>query len=131
MILRTTMIASAVLGFSSVAMAQGVDLGARGVVIDQQTNARAMQEAEQWRAIDRGELIPVDRSAVEAEVGSRVNTRIGQPEAIGIAREQGVDEVGDIRQSRSAWTIDGVDSRGEGLVVRVSDRGEVLGVKHR
>lgn len=123
MLLRKTAIFAGVLAISSgAAMAQGVDLGARAIVIDNFNNQRALEEQQQFRPME---------GRAERPMATRNGARINQGEALEIARSRGVDEVGDVRRTRGAWMIDGVDGQGEAIVVRVSSRGEVLDVRNR
>lgn len=108
---KSVLIAS-VLAFSSGAMAQSFEIGPNGVRVD--------RDRDRVERPYRAEREMRDRDAPRAMIDRR--------EAISIARSQGLTDVESARETRSGWTIDGRDRRGDDVLVRVSGRGDVLDV---
>jgi hypothetical protein len=121
LIYKTALVAGALAISGAGAMAQGTDLGARAIVIDNYNNQRALQEQAEYRASESR----VRSQRPDAEFRS---SRITQRDAVNIARTQGVDDIESVRRRQGMWMIDGTDPRGEEVIVRVNSRGEVLDV---
>jgi hypothetical protein len=119
---KVALVAGAVAISSAGAMAQGTDLGARAIVIDNYNNQRALQEQAEYRAYEAR----VRSQRPDAEFRS---SSITQRDAVNIARAQGVDDIESVRRRQGMWMIDGTDPSGEEVIVRVNSRGEVLDVR--
>lgn len=124
---KAAIVAGALALTGGAAVAQGTDLGARAIVMDNYRNERALQEQAEYRVYHEQFQGRPSRSAMAPAFP--LSARIGRSEAIEIARAQGVDDVERVRRARGVWMIDGIDPYGELVGVRVSARGEVLDIR--
>lgn len=124
LIYKTALIAGALAISSAGAMAQGTDLGARAIVIDNYNNQRALQEQAEYRAYE-------SRVRSQRPDAGLRSSRITQRDAVNIARAQGVDDIESVRRRQGTWMVDGTAPNGEEVIVRVNSRGEVLDVRRQ
>lgn len=118
---RTLLAAVAVASLAGPAAAQGITIGPNGVTIDdgRRDDRDRRGPPPGFRDDRRG---PPDRFERRRELSER--------EAVRIARAEGLRDVDDVVRTRSTFRVEGVDRRGDDMLVIVDRRsGRVVDVR--
>ncbi len=108
--LTVAFVALATLTAAAPSFAQGIEIGRDGV-----------------RLVDPNAPRPGERRDDRRD---RRSAEIGERDAVRIARGEGVREVDEVRRTRGAYRVVGLDSRGDDIQVDIDRRsGDVLSVR--